>query len=92
MNNILIELYTKPNCKACFNTKKYLTEHNLHYKEYSIGVDITRDAVLEKFPSAKTVPICIYDGAWVGGAEELMILLNHNGVHNDNPSAESATG
>lgn len=59
---MLIEIYTKPNCPACFKTKKFLAEYHLPYKEFVLGENITRDEVKAKFPTAKYVPIVIVDG------------------------------
>lgn len=67
-----IEIYTKPTCQSCVITKRWLTENNFTYTEYIIGESITREAVLEKFPTAKVVPIAIVDGQWIGSKEQLL--------------------
>lgn len=72
-----IEIYTRSNCAACTRTKKALNEKNLTYIEHRIGEDITREAVIEKFPGAKTLPVVIIDGHLIGSQEALYIIINY---------------
>lgn len=75
------EIYTKKTCKYCNLAKKILAEHNISYQEYVINGEpqlltenqhaVTREALLERYPEAKTVPQIWLDGQHIGGAEEL---------------------
>lgn len=71
-----IVLYTKSNCPACVQAKTYMTEKKIAFREISIGVDITREDVLSLYPDARTVPIAVVDGTWIGGKTELLERLN----------------
>ena len=68
----MIEIYTKPKCKFCNILKEYLTERNISFIEYHIGIDVTRDFIIEKFPTARKVPIAVVDGSWIGDHINLM--------------------
>ncbi len=70
-----IVLYTKPSCQSCVIIKKHLTENNIMHTEYVIGADITRDALLAKFPLARVVPIVIVNDEFIGSKEELLRIL-----------------
>lgn len=68
----MIELYSKPNCPACVVTKNRLKTAKVAFMEYTIGVDVERDAVLERFPDARMLPIVVVDGVWVMDIENLL--------------------
>jgi glutaredoxin 3 len=70
-----IELYTKDGCGHCVHTKTTLRTKNLPFTEYNIPKDISREAVLEKFPGAKTLPVSVVDGEWIGGRDELLKMI-----------------
>ena len=59
---MFIEIYSKVGCPNCDKTKELLDSRNIEYKEHVVGRDITRDATIAKFPSAKVVPIIVVDG------------------------------
>ena len=75
-----IVIYTKEKCKYCNNAKQLLVDKKLPYQEYAIGLDIDREDVIEKYPEAKTVPIVVIDGEWIGGYMELVDYLTANGL------------
>lgn len=66
-----IEVYTKPSCPFCINTKMFLQSMGLEYTEIRIGKDISREEFLEKFPEARTVPWTLIDGNLIGGYESV---------------------
>lgn len=57
-----IELITRDGCPACVKTKNLLKKKNLPFSEFRIGVDLTRDQVIERFPDQKMIPIILVDG------------------------------
>lgn len=59
---MFIELYTKDKCPNCEQTKQLLNSRDVNYTEHTVGKDISREAVLAKFPGAKVVPIVVVDG------------------------------
>ena len=68
----MIELYTRASCQSCVVAKRFLTEKNVPFKEYSVGVDVQREDVLKKFPVARMLPIVVIEGEYVGSKEELI--------------------
>lgn len=76
----MIEVYSKTNCSYCSHARKILTENNIEYKEYKLDQDFTREELLSKFPGAKTYPVIIIDGNFIGGFSELKQRLEENNV------------
>lgn len=68
-------MYTKDSCVSCNSAKQLLGERKIPFTEYKIGVDLTREQVLDLFPDATSVPIVIIDGKPIGGYVDLKSLL-----------------
>ena len=73
-----VEIYTKPNCHWCSESKKLLDDNKIEYTNYKIGENITIDEVRAKFPDAKTVPIILFDDVFLGGYQELLWSLTND--------------
>lgn len=72
-----ITIYGKPNCIWCENAKKWLDQRAMKYDYIDImSGDISSDDIKHLTtviaPGAKTVPIIIVDGQWIGGYEQLI--------------------
>jgi len=67
----MIEVYGKPDCGYCIKAKNILKEHEIPFKYYTVGQDIDVGSVLERFPGARTVPIIVVNGNWIGGYDDL---------------------
>jgi glutaredoxin 3 len=77
------EIWTKDPCPYCVKAKKILNDLNIPYTEYKISAGmgesqpapnqfyVTRDQLLEKMPTARTVPQIWIDGRHVGGCDNL---------------------
>jgi glutaredoxin 3 len=77
------EIYTKTTCPYCVRAKRLLTQLNIPYSEYIISAGmgestpapnqyyVTREQLLERLPSAKTVPQIWIDHEHVGGFDDL---------------------
>ncbi len=77
------EIWTKDMCPYCVKAKKILTDLGIPYDEYKITLGmqdempaanqyfVTRAQLLEKLPTAKTVPQIWIDGRHVGGCDNL---------------------
>ena len=70
-----VEIYTKDKCPYCFRAKTALTNKGIPYTEQKLGVDFTREMLLEKYSLAKTYPVIVVDGFFIGGYDELTTLL-----------------
>jgi len=66
-----VEVYTKSDCVYCQHAKALLLSQNIPYSEYKLGFDFTRETILEKFTSAKSFPIIVVDGFYIGGYTQL---------------------
>lgn len=70
-----IVMYSKINCSYCSFARKMLEEKNIKYTEYKLDKDFTKDELLAKVPTAKTYPVIIIDGEFIGGFSELKRML-----------------
>lgn len=69
----MFSIYTRDGCSFCEKAKNLLNQNNLQYTEYSIGKNILREEVLQKFPGIKMLPIVVdVNGTLVGGYEDLV--------------------
>jgi len=69
-------MYTKETCPSCVKAKNLLKKHNIPFTLYTIGVDITREEFIVKFPTAKTVPYILENGKVIGGYENVKKYYN----------------
>jgi glutaredoxin 3 len=76
----LIEIYSKENCTYCVSAKNLLTSRNKLFTEHKLGVDYTREQLLEKFPNAKSFPVIVVDGYHIGGFVELNKILTEESM------------
>lgn len=77
------EIYTKDMCPYCVKAKELLHQLNIPYVEYKISSGfgetppkanqfyVTKDDLLDKLPTAKTVPQIWIDGKHMGGYDQL---------------------
>ena len=70
-----IEIYTKWGCPYCTRAKHLLDSKGAAYEEYDITMGGPRRAeMLERVPSAMTVPQIFIGGTAVGGSDDLAAL------------------
>lgn len=70
-----VEIWTKPNCSYCTKAKKLLKINNVDFTEKVLGVDFTKEILLERFPQAKTFPVVVVEGYNIGGYERLEEMI-----------------
>tara|TARA_B100000683_G_C12511220_1_gene560948 strand:- start:5263 stop:5517 length:255 start_codon:yes stop_codon:yes gene_type:complete len=77
-----IDVYTRyePPCSYCMATKASLHSKNMEFNEFVVGKDLSTDELKEKFPLARTLPVIMVDGKYIGGYNELMNHLLGNAV------------
>jgi len=75
----MITLYSKENCVWCDRAKQLLKEHNINYREFIVGKDVSISWVQEAFPGVKTVPVVVQNGKLMGGYEELSYKMINEG-------------
>lgn len=72
-SEMMFSIYTRDGCSFCEKAKNLLNQNNLQYNEYSIGKNVLREEVIEKFPGIKMLPIIVdVDGTLLGGYEDLV--------------------
>lgn len=74
------EVWSQTNCPACTEAKRLLELHGYTYTECMIGVNgYSKKDLIEKVPTARSVPQIFVNGAYVGGLQELkQKLANDN--------------
>ena len=69
-------VWSKEKCPMCVQAKTLLKQHGIDYEERVVGVDCTKEQLLESVPSARSVPQIFLDGAHLGGYVELRNFLS----------------
>jgi glutaredoxin len=78
-----VTVYSKDDCPYCVKAKTVLSLRNIKFTEKKIGVDVTREQLLEAIPNARTVPQIVINGDSIGGYEQLLKYIeetNFNGT------------
>lgn len=71
----VIDIYTKFGCGYCFRAKQLLDTKGASYNEYDITMGgPRRDEMMQRTPSARTVPQIFIGDYYVGGSDELHAL------------------
>lgn len=70
-----VEIYTRDNCSYCTRAKQLLESRKIAYKEYHLDRDFTREVLTEKYATARTYPVVVVDGFYIGGYNELTTKL-----------------
>ena len=65
-----VEIYSKPACPFCVQAQK-----GYEYTYKMLDEDFTREELMEKFPTARTFPQIVVDGASIGGFTEFKTLV-----------------
>ena len=76
-----IVVYSKPNCPYCVKAKRLLDQMELPFTERVVGVDATREQLLEAAPNARTVPQIIIDDKVIGGYDQLTTYIETTGFN-----------
>ena len=80
----MFTVYSKPACPACDNAKALLKSKSIPHQVVHLDIGqpkaadesyISRDELLAKIPSARTMPQIFNDESYVGGFTELKSLL-----------------
>ena len=69
-------VWSKEKCPMCVQAKTLLNSKNVEYEERIVGVDWTKEQLLEQVPNARSVPQILIDGKLIGGYLELRNYLN----------------
>lgn len=73
------EVWSQTNCPACTEAKKLLENYGIKYAERMIGINgYTKKDLIDKVPTARSVPQIFLDGKYVGGLMELKRILQND--------------
>ena len=64
-------VYSKEVCPYCDMAKTLLKNKGIEFEEKVVGVNFTREEVLEAVPNARSVPQIVLDGKLIGSYEDL---------------------
>ena len=70
-----VEIYTRTGCGFCDKAKDLLSKNNVPFLEHKLDVDFTRENLVEKFSTAKSYPVIVVDGFYIGGYAELAAVM-----------------
>ena len=79
----MIEIYGKPQCPYCDKAKALCERRNFEFTYKTLGIDYTKEELLESFPNARTVPQIRINGESIGGYDQLVTYIedtNFNGT------------
>lgn len=68
-------IYTKDGCAQCDQAKSLLAQKGIPFQAMKLGKDITREELLAKIPSARTMPQIMRGEQLIGGFMELRNAL-----------------
>jgi glutaredoxin 3 len=68
-------IWSKLDCPYCIKAKAELTSRGIEYEERILGIDSTKEQLLEMVPNARTVPQIFLDGNYIGGYTSLKEYL-----------------
>lgn len=69
-------VWSKVQCPYCDMAKALLKSKEIVFEERMIGVNWTREQLLESIPQARTVPQIILRGEYIGGYDQLKAYFN----------------
>ena len=77
----MFNVYGKPNCKSCMDTKKLLSDRGDDFTYLSLGSDYDYDKILETNPNHKSMPMVtnVVDGveSYIGTLQDLKEYLSN---------------
>ena len=70
-----VEIYTKSNCSYCEMAKQYFDSKNIEYSLYDVENVQTFNELLNRNPSARTMPQIFINDQLIGGYTDLIEWL-----------------
>jgi len=71
-----VEMYSKDGCNYCMAAARLMMQKGIQFTVQELNIHFTREMLLEKFPDARTFPVIVVDGMYIGGYNELNEELN----------------
>lgn len=70
-----VTVYSKHNCPYCTAAKVLLSNRGIAFTEKVLDIHFTRETLLETYPTAKTFPVVVVDGFYIGGYTQLESMV-----------------
>ena len=71
LNNKRAIIWSQVDCPACVQAKSLLDIKGITYEIKMLGVDVTKQDLLNAVPTARSVPQIFLDGTYLGGLDAL---------------------
>ena len=71
----MLVIYSKDNCQQCDSAKLLCKMKGAEFETKQLGVDFSKEDLLEIAPKARSFPVVFYGGALIGGLVELKEIL-----------------
>ena len=71
-----VEIYSKSNCSFCDKAKYYFDQNDITFQEHNVEIPETFKILMERNPSARTMPQIFIDDKLIGGYTDLMEFVN----------------
>ena len=72
---LTVKVFSKENCPYCDMAKRALEQAEVPFESQTLGVDFEREFVVENYPQARQFPIIEVNGEYLGGFQELSLML-----------------
>lgn len=72
MKTYKIGIYSREGCTYCDLAKSLLEDHGLKYTEQTVETPDEKVQLKTLYPEARTLPVIIIDGEWIGGYTNLV--------------------
>ena len=76
-----VVVYSKDFCPYCTKATHLLDSLEIKYEVKKIGVDVTREQLLEVAPNARTAPQIVINNNVIGGYEQLVSYIEDTGFN-----------
>jgi glutaredoxin 3 len=73
-----VTIYSKYDCPHCTAAKVLLSNRGITFSEQVLDIHFTRQTLTETYPSAKSFPVIVVDGFYIGGYTQLESMVNRN--------------
>ena len=71
----MLVIYSKDNCQQCDSAKLLCQMKDVEFETKQLGVDFSKEDLLEIAPRARSFPVVFYYGNLLGGLVELKEVL-----------------
>lgn len=78
MTNQTAIIYSKDNCPHCVSALALLTAKGIKTEVLKVGADVTREQLLERVPTARSVPQIFINEKYIGGFDKLQEWFKTN--------------